>query len=244
MRFTINKKRYTLKATWQEMTLRDAVKLVNLSCDEKLIEESIQMEGMELNDYMLQAVAVLSDCPLDVLKQTEPIHVVVLFDHVRHLIHGLYNMNLEKHVPETQEKVTFKGKEYYFPESLWITDKEIPMHKEPSKHVTEAGNVLQIVGDLKEKGIEKMNVFCAIYLKESKDEFYDEKSIARRADLFQDLPMNVVWDVFFCMYFSLCSYAINSRASLERPGASKRIKNIILGFLQSRSKVSQGIKAR
>jgi hypothetical protein len=245
MKFTINRKRYQLKATWPEVTLSDAKRLVSIQAEPEEIDAAVQLEGMELSEYMIKAVAVMSDCPEEILRQTEPIHVVVLFDHIRYLIHGIFNLNIEKHVPVTRDKITHKGVEYYMPESLWISEKEIPMHKEPAKHVTEAGNILQMVSELKEKGIEKMDVFCAIYLKESRDEFYDEQKIAHRIDEFQDLPMDVVWDVFFCMYFSLCSYAINFRGSLEsQRGVLKRIRNLIHGFLQWLNKALQVIRKK
>ena len=233
-----------MKATWQEVTLRDAIRLVNIKATEQQIQDSIIMESMELNDYMIEAVSVFSDCPVEILKKTEPIHVVVLFDHIRYIVHGIYNTDIESHKPIGRETVKFKGIEYHLPKSLWISDQEIPMHKEPAKHVTEAGNILQMVGDLKEKGVESMNLFCAIYLKEHPEEFYDENKIAIRAEKFKDLPMDVVWDVFFYMYFSLCSYAINFRASLENQGVRNKIKNTTRGFLRWLNKVLQATRTK
>lgn len=238
MKFTINKKQYTLQHTWNMVSLATAKRLVKITVTEDELTKCLSGEDIELHPFMVEAVACLSDCPKKVLEKTEPIHVVVLFDHVRYIVHGIYRMNIETFVPLGLTKYKHKGTTYHMPENLMLNGQFIPMHREPSKHVTEAGDVLQLVGELKEKGVEMMNVFCAIYMKETPDEFYDEKKIAKRSELFEDLPMHVVWDVFFCMYYSLCSYAISTKISLEKVGKAEQLKrNLIRGYYRWRSKV-------
>ena len=233
MRFTINKNSYNLITTWEALPLEKAEKIAALEYDAELIEGAINAPWMEFTpeqgDYIMDVLAILSDCPRDVLSQTLPIHIGILFDSVVRLVNGLFSFNLESYVPKGVEKIRWKGNTYVIPQSLELEKEVMVCFKEPAKNITEAGNFISMIHEMKHKGISVMKYICAYYLKQPGDGIISDELAAKRAELFKDLPMSIVWEVFFCTYFSFINSAIDFRLSFVKPSRAQRIIDTVAG---------------
>lgn len=236
MTFKINHKTYKLNIAWNTVTLKQAVQVTKCKLEEKKLEHLLNSKELVYDDetmiYIVEVLSAFSNCPAPVLVQTDNSSLVVMFDIVRYMVNQLYYLNLEEHQPLGIREITFKGKRYRMPNSLTIEDNEVLCYKEPCKNVVEASNLIKIISEMKSEGIGKMKYVCAIYLKEVDSEVYDVEKITKRADLFEELPMTVVWDVFFFTYISLNKYLTDILVpSFAKMGRLVKIKSIILGFL-------------
>jgi hypothetical protein len=238
MNFNINNRTYTLNTLWETISLRQAMKIVELEISEEDLNYLLTTDDISiperLLDYVIQVLTILSNVPLKVWDKVNPLYLIVLFQLIKKIIYGLHYLNLETYTPQGIKEIRFKGKTYKMPESLLINDEEIVCYKEPSKNIIEASNLVQMMGELETKGISLMHLVCAIYLKEDPNELYDEEQIAHRSELFKDLPMSIVFEVFFFTYFYLINYLIGLRISLENPKTIKKFlkKNSTPGYSQ------------
>ena len=234
MRFTINNNKYHLTVYWDTLTLCVAEKVVALDYDAELIESALKAKWLEHDkqqmEYVADVLAVLSDCPKDVLLQTQPAHLAVLFDAVYNIVDGLYNFNLETYKPLGVEKIKWQGQTYVMPKNLKIENEIMACYKEPAKNITEAGNFVSMIHEMKYKGISVMKYICAYYLKRPNDGVISDELAAERAEMFRELPMSIVWEVFFCTYFSFINSAINFRLSFVKQSRAQRIINMAVGF--------------
>jgi hypothetical protein len=235
MTFYVNGKRYKLNIAWNTVTLKQAVAITQLRLDEEKLKHLLESDEVTYCDdtmrYITSVLDILTNCPN--MEQVDNDSKVVMFDLIKYMIRMLYYMNIEEYQPEGISHIRFNSKRYVMPESIMIEDKPILCHKEPCKNIVEASNIMKVVSEMKSEGLSKMKYVCAIYLKEQEGEMYNPEVIAKRAKEFEELPMNVVWDVFFFMYFSLAKYMHGIVVpSLSRMGRLQRVKYSILGFLQ------------
>jgi hypothetical protein len=98
--------------------------------------------------------------------------------------------------------------------------------------------VLKAIGKLKEEGIKHMHYFTAIYLR-PEGEKYDEQKIAARAKLFEELTMDVYWEVFFCTHQLLTRQLIDTLQSLRVSRVKRAILALRVGFMRLRKRASQ-----
>jgi len=238
MKFTYNKKIYSLKIAWEDITLREAIALSKIDIDEKTMEKfhkEIDVDNFTSNEITLmkEYLKILSSPNISKLDLMDEAFIYVLFSYIRELIYHLYFLNIETYRPKGIEEFKFKGKIYYLPETLNVNGEKIVGHKERSKFVTEGNNLMSYISKAKGRGVEALNLLAALYAKEDKDEVYDDQIVAERAELFIDLPMSIVWEVFFCIYYFYINYAIASKAFLEKPkmGLWRRTALTTLGLL-------------
>ncbi len=239
MNFTIEKRKYDLAATWEEVTLKQAIKISKLDFNEEMFKRLIGVDdpgelGEEDLAYMIQVITILSDVKPATLKKIDTHMLFVIFTHVRYIINGLFYMNIETYKPIGVKEISFKGKKYYTPETLLVAGENIVAWKEKSKFVTEANNIMATIAESKKEGIELLPFLCAIYLKENPDEDYNDEKIVKRSELFIDLPMMIVWEVFFYMFYSYINFVLASRMYLiekEKMTPLRRTSLTILGLL-------------
>jgi len=238
MEFKVEGKTYKLSVLASTTTLSQATQITKIEVDEDTINKFIDEYDVRLyNDkvlhYARQVIAILSDCPMDVLNQIDKYELVVLFDTVRHLVKMLYYFNFETHKPVGVTEVYFKGKKYFMPESLIIDNNLIPMHRERSKTVIEASNLVTLLSKLKNDGFHIMKYLCATYLKEDLKEEYDEETINKRAELFEELPLSIALEVFFCTYIFFIHYLLNTANSSipRRKKVIVKVMTTLLGFM-------------
>jgi len=238
MKFKYNKKNYSLKVVWEDITLREAIALSKVEIDEKTLEKLYKEDDPDNFstgefDLMREYIKILSFPNISKFDAMDNAFVFVLFSYVKHLIYHLYYLNIETYTPIGIQEFKFQNKTYYLPETLNVNGEQIIGYKERSKYVTEANNLMAHISKAKSKGVEALNLLTALYVKEDKDEVYDDETVAKRAELFYDLPMSIVWEVFFYIYFSYINYALVLKMSLENQKMSllTRIALTMLGLL-------------
>lgn len=249
--FTIQNKEYKIKNLYGDWTLKDAVKVVELDVLEADIIELLEMiEEIEYPEkhlkYITEVLAIVTNIPREILDVVDPVHKGVLWLTVREIVGSLYFLNLENYTPVYVEKVTFKGKTYYTPESLTVDNREIFLYKEPAKNVVEASNLMGTISDLGAKGIRHLSYLTATLLKPEQGAIEDEKEVVKRAEIFLELPLDVHFSLFFYLYCSFNNYIISSRTFLENQvrKRKRRQRRTLTGFLRWLRAASTGLWQR
>jgi hypothetical protein len=73
---------------------------------------------------------------------------------------------------------------------------EIPLAKEPILTYAEAGDVFRNM-KLSREDVDRLGLFAAIYCR-GRREKHTEKGAVKRAAKFENIKMNIIWEVFFC----------------------------------------------
>lgn len=240
MQFKINEKTYNLSVFWSTTTLRQAIQISEIDFDEKKLENLLTDDGSNVFDqetynYIRKCVAILSDCPLDVLNNVYDAQMGALWDIISFIIRSLYYVKFEKYASVGLHSINFKGKKYYLPESLKINYEEILAFQEPSINVVEVSNIVYNLNQMKNKGVFQMKYICAILLREDPHETYDVKKINARAEIFEELPMSVVFECFFFINSFSSNYltsSLNFLPPTPKEKVLKKITRIAYGFFQ------------
>jgi hypothetical protein len=105
---------------------------------------------------------------------------------------------IELYTPLKPYAFVFQGEQYYLPVSLMYGGNEIPLSKEKIRTFAEASDIDIALNEWAEKGIEGLAQVCAVYLRKEGEDHSDEL-VLERTEKFKELPMSVVWEVFFCI---------------------------------------------
>jgi hypothetical protein len=218
-----------IKTEWYEITWREAADLLAIEIPPD-VREKMKGEVVEYVDWLIadgifnyarKVIGVLSDIPdRQTIRPEDCLYNYMIF-HVR-LIADLLSATPMTYTPRNIEKVSFGGKVYRMPASLRIGEGTLPMSAETADNFVEASNILREFGKLKEKGVQHLNYFVAVYLREE-GEGYDEKRIAERAELFKDMTMDIYWEVFFCIHRLLARHINDTLESLTGGRGLKRV---------------------
>lgn len=226
MRFTIDKE-YNLKNLPIEVTLNEATQISKLATDDNFDIESINKPD---RTFIISVLGILSNATPKILNKLTDDQLVVLWEYVLPLIKIIFFYNLEEHQPKAIEFIIFKGKKYYLPKSLKLDEEEILCFDEDAKNVVEVSNLISLMEQQKHNGVETLKYICAIYLKPKNETEYNEANIAKRAKLFEELPLSIGLDIFFFNYCFFTNSALSFLiSSNQRP---KRVTRLILGFTQ------------
>ena len=249
IKFNVDK-RYKMKTLPSEISIGEAIKLASLSTlseDEyvKLIEfDSFNgsLSGDQRN-YIINILVTLTNAKYGILSKTSDKDLMSIFDYAKPIINIIFFQDFNNYTPYGVDEINFKGVKYSLPESLIINDDNIQAFKEPSKCVTEAGNLISTISNLKAQGIKYLPILCAIYLQPINSvRSYDEKGIAERSKLFKDLPLSIALDIFFFIYLYSINFVMLSRLSLipKKVILINKIKNKLtsmFGFMRLRKQV-------
>ena len=235
-------KEFQVKTEWSEVTWKDACDILAVPLPIKVDGEitfSQWMEAENIHEYARDIVFILGYIPKRLIDKVTPGDMLELFVsyHLKFVV-DLLAINPLSYFPKFVEKVTFKGVEYRMPKSLMIDNTITPMHEMDAVTFVEAANVLKAIGKLKEEGIKHMHYFTAIYLR-PEGEKYDEQKIAARAKLFEELTMDVYWEVFFCTHQLLTRQLIDTLQSLRVSRVKRAILALRVGFMRLRKRASQ-----
>jgi hypothetical protein len=235
-------KQFQVKTEWSEVTWKDACDILAVPLPIK-VENEITFEqwitAENIHEYAREIVFILGYIPKRLIEQVNPADMLDLFlrYHLKFVV-DLLSINPQSYFPKFTDKITFKGVEYRMPKSLMIDNTITPMHEMDAVTFVEAANVLKAIGKLKEEGIKHMHYFTAIYLR-PEGEKYDEQKIAARAKLFEELTMDVYWEVFFCTHQLLTRQLIDTLQSLRVSRVKRAILALKVGFMRLRKRASQ-----
>jgi len=191
----INGKDYDYPQTWDDLTLETAMKLSSVDLPD--VEDGFAW--YEHIDKVAEMTAIAIGAEKDTIMYVNHDHVVYLFfKYLLVMIKDLKSDKPESYSPQLITEFTHKGKRYFMPESLMIGENVVLQHGQNPKVFIEASNLLAQYSKMRKEGIKIMPLFIASVVKEQRDELFDEKVISERAEQFTDLPMSIVWEVFFC----------------------------------------------
>jgi len=214
MKINIGNNSYIIRENW---TLREAIKITELKIPESLRE---LYDSILLNDklksykelhkkltseqlykehpkYYGEIIKIISDIPDEVIEIIDPLSRIEYFtDYIEPQFLDVYFATPNNYQCQDIESFEFKGETYYFPESLKLFDKHIPAYKETALSFTEASDLMTKVHNLKNNGISAMAEIIAVYCRK-KNEAYSEQLVIERSELFKDLPLEIIWEVFF-----------------------------------------------
>jgi hypothetical protein len=218
-----------IKTEWYEITWREAADVLAIDIPpdvkEKMKGEVVEyvdwLVADDVFDYARKIIGVLSDIPDKQRVTPNDCLFYFMAYHVK-IIADLLSATPVTYRPRNITRVPFKGKVYLMPESLRIGEGVLPMARETSENFVEAANILKHYGKLKEKGVQHLNYFVAVYLREE-GEGYDEQKIAERAEVFKDLTMDIYWEVFFCIHRLSARLIVDTLESLTGGRGVKRV---------------------
>lgn len=140
-------------------------------------------------------------------------------------VYDLKSPQPSTYMPKMIESFSHRGVVYLMPNSLDLGVNVVLQHSQTVKPFVEASNLLAQFSSLRKDGFEALPMFVASIVKQDRLEQWDEEEIARRASDFSDLPMDVIWEVFFCTSQLIIKYASNTLQSMaEKP---KGVKGLI-----------------
>jgi hypothetical protein len=207
--FSVNKTKYKLKTTWDEITIQDAIALTEISLPETLqtkfkdgslgLSDFMDLAGL---DYVKKSVSHLAGIAPETLNQTHAGDVLNLFTQVFPLIVDIYSATPRTYTPRMIEHFEHKGQRYMMPVSKIFNGVLMPGVNVDSVTFVESANLMAAITQLKEKGLVNMPALIACYCRPAGEQF-DQFTILQRAEEFKELPMAVAWEVFFYMAQSL-----------------------------------------
>jgi hypothetical protein len=189
------KQEIQLICEWRELTLEQAIKVKAID----LPDVADQFEWFEHLDKVKQLWQIFTRSKVDIETIT-PSELVHYF--VKHILPMVQDLNAE--YPKTYEPVlmqafTHKGIRYNMPTSLQVGEEVILSHGQRARRFTEASNLLKVYSQLGREGLTIMAQFVASVVNENEEEDWREEFIIARGEAFKDLPMDIVWEVFFCI---------------------------------------------
>ena len=221
--FRIDKKKYQFPSTWGDVTIKDATRLHQLckSIPDKLkekydiilsssnnnqAEDEVRkwIESCDADDTVKEfpmfygkVILSLSNVPEDIIDYTtieSRLHIYTRYLE-KFVLGAMYNGVGYDHAGITS--FDFKGNEYLLPSTKRMGELLIPMESISTVQFCEASDLMAMIGKQNE-GF-KYSAYIVAILCLTKGEVYDEDKILERSKEFEDLPMDIVWEVFFCL---------------------------------------------
>jgi hypothetical protein len=147
----------------------------------------------ELPMFYLGCIKALSDIPESITKYFSHEIIFKFWAYIRDKVNIIY---LSQPDFKPVNSFTFKGKTYYMPEELTKNGIKYPFGNETLMTFVESADLLLAGKNLKEGKFENINLILGILARE-KGEVYDEKRALEKAEMFNDLSLEVAWSVFF-----------------------------------------------
>ena len=193
VKLEIGKSQYHLRTKWKEIPIRTAAKIAKinfaLNDPERFEWDRVMAEKAH------EAFELLVDEPLP--GKINPVDLEVYFrGFIAWLVYDLQKMNPQEYSVQGIKKFEFKGETFFLPPDLKIEDGFIPAYKETAEVFTEASDLLQNVVNLQDKGLSYLPALAATYCRKKGEKYSDEMQL-KRAELFEDLTMDIGWEVFF-----------------------------------------------
>ena len=216
LKVTVNRVRYECLASWHELTLKKASELMPLLLqfpDSMLEIYKLSLEGnkkklaeVEVSDHDLiktipevqgKVIERLTTIPAEVIEHISAEDRTAFYnEHLLPFVIGLlyFPYNYE---PQGLKSFKYKGKRYLMPQyELDINGEPVPMAKAKAATFTEASDLMLAASQVTKGKFNYMAQVVATLCRRNKEP-YDAEVIKQRAKEFDELPMSIVWEVFF-----------------------------------------------
>jgi hypothetical protein len=146
-------------------------------------------DNKHIDKFIFDVFLLLSDVPEMVLKETDPLSLISIFnEHLLKPFLAIKYLDTTNYSPIGVMDFVHKGVLYSMPKSTFVNDNELLLAKAKVEQVLDAI-------DVSKSGLAGMGLVTAILT----SPVYDEDDIMSRAEAFRDLPVDVVFEVFFCL---------------------------------------------
>lgn len=196
---THNGKRHKFKSSWGDFTAREAVVLAQ---HEYPKDVEIVVDWFEHLERVKQVWRLFTTIDPDTV---EPNWLVYVFDsYAAPLWADMYREVPTMYEWQGLSSFEFNSKTYQLP--IIIRDDELTVVGVDmgARSFIEAGNLLMTFGRMRKDGARWLPYMVAAVVRE-RGEQYDEAIVMQRAKEFGELPMTVVWEVFFSLRLLLLS---------------------------------------
>jgi len=223
-------KKCRMASDWEDVTLSQAIE-INKICNEfpkeikdiyglivgkqsdEVKNKIIEIENAlsdELKSKTLPAlygriIQVLSDVPEHIMRLWTPAERTAFYlDYAFKFVLGIMFMPFDY---KQKNIIKFNHEEvnYYLPETTQILNQHKPMAHTTAIEFTEVADLEIASKDLQGGKFERAANIVSILCR-PKDEVYNENTSLSRVESFMKLPMDVVWEVFFCFIEPLILY--------------------------------------
>ena len=161
--------------------------------------------------YYRRVISCLSDIPEGLKLTSDQIHDIYELYLKPFVVSLIYHApliylagELKDYTPVIKNHFDIGFQRFYLPRTISVMDQKIPLADEPIVAYTEASDIFRRM-KLSADDIHKLAMFMAIYCRK-KNEWYDERRVIERKELFMAARMSVVWGVFFCIIRQLPDY--------------------------------------
>jgi len=222
LNFTHTQTGYPFKmvAEWSDMTLEQAMKLRNIDLEGVEIKTDLYEKPDTVNELWRLLTTVK-----DVNEVSYPERVHYAWTVLLPFVHDLRAPYPATFTPSGVQAFKHEGRTFYLPNPLEMHEETLLSYDMTAKRFTESATLLSLYSDLSVDGIKFMPVFIASFVVEEYGEEWNEFTIMDRAKLMRTLPMQYVWEVFFCAlerFFryqkSLKTYSKEAKAAAEEIG--------------------------
>ena len=237
----VNDNLFEVCESWKDITIAKAVELYKIKLPEKLKdiynltyysrlpekEKEVTLKELQakITDednhkhfprFYASALEILSNIPHDIIMKTDVISVKALyFEYLQKFVEGIFFFPQYEFKPITSFE--FKGETYCLPMSREVFGVDVPMVDVTALEFTESADMLSAVSSL-QKDISKLATLVAILCR-PQGEAYNEQTTIQRTKEFQDLPMDIVWNVFFSLAVPLITWhQLEAMSSLRKVG--------------------------
>jgi hypothetical protein len=235
-------KQHTFKTKWSDFTLAEAMKFRAIDLPD-LSEEGNWYEHIE---KVLEVLSLFTDT--DFKGKGSPTYAVYYFKQYALPMWIDLRSDLPKtYTPRMIDSFKHNGTTYYMPDNLALGDEVILQHTQTAKRFMEASNLLSVFTKMEVEGIKVMPLFVASVVTETKGEQWDEATVAKRAEQFHTLPMDTVWEVFFCtqqLYYKAAKSTLAfllGQSEVKRKQTSKEKLRSAIGDLRLQTQALRAI---
>jgi hypothetical protein len=154
--------------------------------------------------YYRKVVECLTNIPINKINQLtndqiEHIYNCYLRSFVLTLIYHapvmLYMAQIKHYEPDYIRSFKIGSQRYYLPEVVNIMGQDVPLAREPIITYSEASDIFRGMKVSKED-VKRLALFMSIYCRK-KGEKYNEQTALEREPIMMQVPMSIVWSVFF-----------------------------------------------
>ena len=219
---TVNDTDYECIETWKEMKLSKAIEIqqilddlpsllkeiydLNISTsDTKEADLNKLLDKVEIEDRMKhfpvfygEVVKAFTDITGEVMNGIMwDVRTSFYKEHCLNLVMGL--LYGDQSNIKNIESFKLSGETFYLPTSDNVLGNPVPMANAQTIEFTEVAD-LEIYSEKLNGGKYQIAANIISILCRPKGEEYDEQTSLKRADMFMDLTMDIVWEVFFCIH--------------------------------------------
>lgn len=226
IQFVVNDKEYLCIEKWEEMPLSKAVELYTACKKEMpenlkryydillLTDEALELElenyfkvvtSKELKEnltFYIKVLSILSNVDSDVCNKILPAFRVAFYKkHLELFVFGLVNYPINFEIKGIKSFM-HEGIEYHLPETKTVLGVEKPFFDRTAIEFTEAADLEmygnQLAGGRYEVAANLISVMCRPKVDKT-IEPYNEQTCLVRAKQFENITMDKVFEVFFCL---------------------------------------------